>query len=285
MLKKVLLMSAFLFVSCLIFCDDIKLISFADDLFDSGDYYRAITEYKRYIFYENGGKFVKHAQYRIGVSYLKAEKYEEAEAFFEKIADNSEGLFKDSALLAEAFSFARGNDYKYSAILLKQLEADTQDELIKNKSGYLMGLNYLEQHAFGDSVIEFQKVKFNAELAGSSDKLANYIKNYADIEQRAPAISSLFSAVIPGAGYAYCGDFGDAIVSLLINGFFIYNTAVSFHNNSTPGKYAYGIPAAVFYFSNIYGSANAAKRFNDANTDNFIDGAAGFKVEIINTDF
>jgi hypothetical protein len=274
-----------LLVSTAAFCEDIKLLSFADDLFNSGDYYRSITEYKRYIFYNPGGSGINHSKYRAALSYLMAGRFDEAAGAFEDIADKSPGELKESAMLACAFSYSQKGDYKYSNMLAGRLILNGRNPLIADKAAYLEGFNYLKQGEFSGAAGAFELVKNDQAILNSAKQLEDYLKKSGGIEQRSPVISSLLSAVVPGAGYIYCGNFADAIISFAINGFFIYNTAAAFKNNSTTDKYTYGIPAAIFYLSNIYGSAAAANRFNDARSAEYMDTATKLRINIINSDF
>jgi hypothetical protein len=70
------------------------------------------------------------------------------------------------------------------------------------------------------------------------------------------------SAIIPGSGYMYAGHYGDGITAFLINGLFIAGTIPGIRQeNYAVGAIVGGI-GLPFYFGNIYGSANAAKKWN-----------------------
>ena len=49
-----------------------RQFSFAESLFAEGDYYRAVSEYKRFAFLFPENKLVENCAYRIGESYYKA---------------------------------------------------------------------------------------------------------------------------------------------------------------------------------------------------------------------
>ena len=63
--------------------EGLKLYKFAESLFNGGDFYRAIGEYKRYIFYNPSGSLAGEAAFKIGLSYLGAEKWDSAIKAFE----------------------------------------------------------------------------------------------------------------------------------------------------------------------------------------------------------
>jgi len=69
-------------------------------------------------------------------------------------------------------------------------------------------------------------------------------------------------ALIPGSGYIYSGHIGDGITAFMINALWIAGVVTGIHAE----YYAVaGIVAGVgvpFYLGNIYGSANAAQKWN-----------------------
>lgn len=280
-MKKLTVMLFLLVMPMTAFCEDLKLISFADALFDGGDYYRAIGEYKRYVFYNPSGKFVKKSAYRIGMSYLYAGKLEEAAPVFEKIQGDYTGAVAEAAVLAEAWTYFTKKDWQYSSTVAGKLAAGP----LKARAEYLGGLNLINMKQYGEAGGVFEKLADDKELGGSSAALAAFLKKSNDIPQRNAVLSSVFSAILPGAGYAYCGKWVEGIVSLALNAFFIYNTYNAFANNDNAAKYGYGVPAAVFYFSGIYGSAGAASRFNEEEEGKFINGALELKTELVSADF
>ncbi|NIQ96268.1 MAG: tetratricopeptide repeat protein, partial [Desulfuromonadales bacterium] len=60
-------------------------LSFADALFAEGDYYRAITEYKRYLHHFPQGAEASRAALEIGRSYLAGGRYEQADEAFDRV--------------------------------------------------------------------------------------------------------------------------------------------------------------------------------------------------------
>ena len=90
------------------------------------------------------------------------------------------------------------------------------------------------------------------------------IEQGSGLPQKSEVLAGILSAVVPGAGYAYAGDYGTAVMSFVVNGAFIAGAWTAF----AQGLYAVGILAGgvgtPFYIGNIYGSALAAKKSNRA---------------------
>ena len=53
-----------------------KQFDFAESLFQQGDFFRAITEYKRFIFFYPEDDLVEDSFFRIGESYFRAGRWE-----------------------------------------------------------------------------------------------------------------------------------------------------------------------------------------------------------------
>ncbi len=60
---------------------------FAEQYFEKGEYYRAIGEYERFIYFFPDSDKVKLARYRIGLSFLKGERYQEAIQAFDALIE------------------------------------------------------------------------------------------------------------------------------------------------------------------------------------------------------
>jgi len=58
-----------------------KLYGFAEKLFSDGEYFRAISEYKRFLFYYPGDTRQEKASLRIAESYYRAKRWAEAVGF------------------------------------------------------------------------------------------------------------------------------------------------------------------------------------------------------------
>ena len=90
-------------------------------------------------------------------------------------------------------------------------------------------------------------------------------RRWTTLDAKSPALAGLLSAVLPGAGKAYVGRWGDAVFSLLlvaspgaISAYRFYSTGPSSASAWVTGGFA-----AVFYFANVYGSFTAARIYNE----------------------
>lgn len=279
-MKKIIILICFIFFNFLLRAENIKLFNFAESLFQEGDYYRAIGEYKRYIFENPDGKFVKKAKYAIGLCYLKAEKWERAAEVFDELENSFEKKEKEYVLLSKALLYTNKKDFTYSNFILEKYLTLFSGSKIFENAFYLKAWNLIYQQKWEKAKDELEKIKIDNELKNSSDEIIKNLEKADKIDQRSNILSAVFSMILPGSGYIYCGRWSDGLISLLINGIFIYNAYNAFKNNDTVGKFVYGIPSVTFYTSNIYGSAVAANKFNEDETNKFIASMEVFKINL-----
>ncbi len=283
-MKRIIVSLIFILTTAAVFGEDLKLIKFADSLYNNGDYYRAISEYKRYIFYNDTGEFAKNASYKIGMSYMMAGKFDEAADAFDKVSLDNNGELKFLSLLSESVSVAMKKDYTYSSAVASKVLNDPEGSKYMDKARYVTGFNLINQGEYSKAMVEFGDIK-DPELAKSSASVNALLNKSGEIPTRSPVISGLLSIIIPGSGHVYCGRWTDGIVSFVVNSFFIYNVYGAFKRNDTIQKYSFGIPGGVIYLSSIYGGVVSANKFNDEEVVKFKKSAEEYKVEIIKTEF
>jgi TM2 domain-containing membrane protein YozV len=85
---------------------------------------------------------------------------------------------------------------------------------------------------------------------------------YQQLPEKSPVLAGVMSAILPGSGYIYAEHYGDGITAFLINGLFIAGTVTAIHQENYAVAGIVGGVGVPFYLGNIYGSANAAKKWN-----------------------
>jgi tetratricopeptide (TPR) repeat protein len=250
---------------------------FADYLFYQGDYYRAIGEYKRYIYSNEKSSNIETAYFMIAKSYLLANKTEQAREAFDYIVQNYEGEYVKKSVIGKILSLSMGEEYEYSNILCK-----THSEILDiSQCAYLQGINYLSLNDWVGSKIEFEKVQKENELYNSASEMVKYLEGYGGVPQKSEILAGILGAVLPGSGYLYCERYADSLVAFTINAILAYNLYNSINNHDTTGTVLYGISGAVMYTTNITGGITAAGKFNRDKKEEFKKNALELKVDLI----
>jgi outer membrane protein assembly factor BamD (BamD/ComL family) len=240
-----------------------QVLGFAEALFHNGDYFRAITEYKRFLFLYPSDARAGRVQLQIGLSYQHGQQWEDARKTFEEIARQQ----TDAAIRAEAAyrvgetSLQQGR-YAQAIADLRPVAEQYRHTAIGDQAGYLLGWSYLRARQWPEASQTFASIDTTSPLFPSSRALADAARAGEELPRKSPALAGLMSAVIPGTGQFYTGRWRDGTVALLLNGAFLAAglEAVSAGNEAAAGLLLFF--EAAWYSGAIYGAVNAAQKYN-----------------------
>jgi len=249
------------------------MLSFADSLFERGDYYRAITEYERVIFHYPGHGLAKTARFQIAHAYLKGDRLDQAIERFRSLHDElpqDETGKKAYFMLGESY-YARREFDRAADVFQSYLEAypgDGRADAARVRIGWCS----LKQGRWREASEEFRKLPPDSPLHAQAEGLAAGALDYPGLPAKSPALAGGLSAVLPGAGQLYVERPGDALVSFLLNGAFIWATVEAFHNdNNVTGGILLFFESG-WYLGNIYNAVNGAQKYNRRHEQEFLDG-------------
>jgi tetratricopeptide (TPR) repeat protein len=249
-----------------------KMLSFADHLFEQGDYYRAITEYERVIFFYPDHPQAKTARFQIAYSYFKGEKFDQAIARFRALAgDYRDEELGRKALFMVSEAYYHKRDYGRAADVFTAFIEAYPDDPRADAARLKIGWSYLRQGNWMEAAGEFQKLPAGSPLREQAEGLAEESKNYPDLPKKSPSLAGGLSAVLPGAGQLYVGRPGDAAVSFLLNGVFILATVEAFqhHNNAAGGILLFF--ESGWYLGNVYNAVSSAHKYNRKSEQRFME--------------
>lgn len=253
-----------------------KMLSFADHLYDNGDYYRAITEYERFIFFYPGHVLSKQAKFQIGMCYLKGEKFSQAVQRFRALSNEYPGdEIGRKALFMLAESYYQKKDYSLAIdVLLRFLDTYPQDSQA-DAARIKLGWAYLRKGDWRQAQDAFQGLPQDSPLHMQAEGLSKETGRYPDIPKKSPYLAGGLSAVLPGAGQLYVGRPMDAAASFLLNGLFIWATVDAFKkdNNVTGGILLFF--ESGWYLGNVYNAVSSAHKYNKKAEQDFLDGLQG----------
>jgi outer membrane protein assembly factor BamD (BamD/ComL family)/TM2 domain-containing membrane protein YozV len=271
-----LLLCGMLFCSHAAFAEEMpveKMMSFADSLFERGDFYRAITEYDRVVFFYSKHALAKTARFQIALSYLKGEKLDQSITQFRAIANdyrNEELGRKAFFMVGEAY-YQKG-DYSRAADVFTTFIGSYPDDPRADAARLKIGWTHLREGNWQQATEEFKKVPVESSLRKQAQGLAEESKNYPGIPKKSPSLAGGLSAVLPGAGQLYIGRPGDATASFVLNGAFIWATVEAFnHRNNVTGGILLFFESG-WYLGNIYNAVSGAHKYNRRAEEQFMDG-------------
>ena len=234
-------------------------IDFADYLYFQGDYRRAALEYERIGYMDiNDSNLASYALLQAGEALLKTGEPIRAARIY------SEGINK---LSFDAPRFTYGlvrseyarNNFKAVDSLASRLdhtELEWKAQVYQTYSLIFLGDT-------GRALVRLSSYEPGIER-DSTIMLLRTPLNY-----RSPFLTAAMSLILPGAGQAVCGRWGDAwqsfSITALMAGAGVYYLA--FSQDSTTSNTVKGVVfcslGGLFWLGNIYGAANAALDYND----------------------
>ena len=203
-----------------------------------------------------------------GYAYYSARLLDSAVVSFDRVEPASH-LFNEAALFS-SLSNAHLGHYNLSADRLSSLSS--ADTATANLLRYeLAGVRLLQRDLGAFESLMSHTDTSDYRLATEARDLWRVHDAIAARGKRSPWVAGALSAVVPGLGKVYAGNFGEGIASFLLTGSLIAITAENWIKESPTNwkTIAAGLLSAVFYVGNIYGSVASVKiNMNDFNHRN-----------------
>ncbi len=198
-----------------------KQYDFAELLFADEEYYDAITELKRLLYFDNSETYNYKTNILIGKSYKQGGKFSDAVKHFTLAEINA---VSDDELYYSRIENIRVNilrrTTKQALDLINSLEDDERFSAKKDELNYWRGWAYIFADDWENAAFSFGKIDSQHELKLLAENVENekYSANFA----------KFISMIIPGAGQFYTGEYVSGLLSLGWNFLWGYLTIKSF---------------------------------------------------------
>lgn len=225
--------------------------SYANELFNEGKYFDAITEFKRLQFFDSENQFSFQSNILIGKSYKAGAKFDDAIKYFtlaEISSRNDEEYFNSNILKARTNILRRTNHQ--AERILNELLVDTKFKSKENEIKYWLGWNLI----FLDEWKKASKIFLENNLDTTLSNLCISV----DDKMYSVNFAKYSSYIIPGFGQFYTGEYVSGLLSLSWNVFAGYLTVNSFIED----RVFDGIITANFLWMRFYsGNTQNAEKF------------------------
>jgi len=251
--------------------DPERQFQFAEDYFQNGEYYRAIGEYKRFIYFFPLSDKVELARYKIGLCYLNGEKYPEAIKTFDELIEdykNTGYALKSYLKISRAYVLLKRYDAALSHI--KNVITIAPNQEIKDEAYYQGGWVYLEMGLWEKAQKYFEEISVQNRKNYNLKKIIMELERKLPLKRKNPTTAGLL-AIIPGAGHLYCERKKDALISFLLNGAMIYAAYEAFDNDLDVIGGIITFFELGFYSGNIYSAVSSAHKYNRDERSKFLD--------------
>jgi tetratricopeptide (TPR) repeat protein len=255
-------------------CDDVEALrqfEFAEHLFDEEDFFRAIGEYKRFLFlYSEEDNLCEEACFKIALCYFRAKHWAEA---VESLATFIE-RFPDSTKRPEA-EYLKGKAehelglYEDALTSFRMVVARDAGEL-RNKALFESALVYVDMREWEEAGRVLAGITTDSTFHHPAAILSEGLGMIDDLPRKSPVAAGTMAALLPGAGHVYTGHYRDGLVAFLLNGLFIWAAVELFDNGDDVAGGIVTFFELGWYTGNIYSAAGSAHAVNRHSEDSLI---------------
>lgn len=249
-------------------------VDLGDHLFALENYDGAITEYKRFLFFNPDQPRVGEVQFKIGLAYRAQEWWAEAaEAMMTAIQRTMEAELQAEMRVELAVTLIASGAYDLALVELIKVDMRTQSVQLQQRARFLRGVAYLYQFKWEQarSVFRtyFDGMPDAAETAVEIDALFLEALNRPQKSEKAARLLSTF---LPGLGQTYAEDWKNGLNALLLNGILGYVTLdAAIERDYDDALLSFFFLFYRYYAANRYHAAEAAQAFNDRENRRYAD--------------
>ncbi len=216
--------------------DAAQVWDFAESLYGQGEYYRAVSEYQRLVYYFPQSVQAPLARVRMGEAFLLGGEPAQALRQFDALLSAPEPQGRDGLLYRRGLAWLERDAGRPYSLRLESIDAGLRD---------------------------FHDVTPGSPEEGKVAPFLAAMEQPHDVPSRSPWLAGSLSAVIPGAGSVYAGRYAEGGLAFFVNALLISAAVTAFHHDQPALGGVLGVFALAFYGGSIYAAVNGAHKFND----------------------
>lgn len=238
---------------------------YAGLLYENENYFDAVTEFKRVLFFDDKKEFQFSANFYIADSYKSGGMFSEAIRYFTLAELASQTI--DDVYICKIENIKLNILRRTTERANRLIDELLSDERFTNKTKelyYWKGWSYIFSDKWEEASNEFSKIKPDHELSSFSQAI--YDSLY-DVQ-----FAKVLSYIIPGAGQFYTGEYLSGILSLGWNALWGYLTINAFTEERVfDGLVVANFLWLRFYNGNLYNAEKFAREKNRKITNRALD--------------
>jgi tetratricopeptide (TPR) repeat protein len=244
---------------------------FAEQLMREGEYFRAMTEYRRFLFVYPDDPRRAMAHFRIGVALYRGQSYDAALTIFREVAEQyPDTSYGKQAWLWQGESLMRQAQYSAAEQIYADIAHRFPFEEVGQFANYQRAWTMVYRRRWQEAAAQFQQVVPESTLYRTAQLLAEEVSDGEQLSRKSPVVAGLLSGLLPGSGQLYNGRPGDALLALLLNGVFVVGIIEAVQQDAPAIAGVLGFFEAGWYVGNIYSAVNGAHKHNRYATETFL---------------
>ena len=249
-------------------------LDLGDHLFTLENYDAAITEYKRFLFFNPDQAQVSEVQFKVGLAYRAQGWWVDAvEAMIAAIQRTPEVELQAEMRVELAVTLIASGAYDLALVELIKVDMQTQSALLRQRARFLRGIAYLYGFKWEQARSVFQTY-FDGmpDAAGTAAEIDALFLDALNRPQKSAKAARLLSTVLPGLGQTYAEDWKNGLNALLLNGALGYVTLdAAIERDYDDALLSFFFLFYRYYTGNRYRAAEAAQAFNDQQNRQYAD--------------
>ncbi|MCK5849557.1 MAG: hypothetical protein KAH23_01485 [Kiritimatiellae bacterium] len=237
----------------------------ANELALENDHNSAALEYRRLAMSDTVKQRRAGYYWVAAYHYELAGKYAVAQKMLDHTEDYSESLTTESLLLRARISLAENKldeaAFYMDAIIAGEAPAPPKIFAARHLACYRLRT--------GNIASARQALKSTPDIKNKGNGLSA-LNQYQGGRNKTPAIGGLLG-IVPGLGYAYSGEYANALRSFILNGIFIYAMLDTADDKEWGAFGALTFFELTWFTGSIYGGIDAAHRYNQSRMNTCLD--------------
>jgi hypothetical protein len=240
-------------------------LRFADHLFLDGDYYRAITEYRRFLFLVQGqGSDASRAAMAMGEALLRGEQWDAAGRQFDGIAARTGELsLRHEALFGAARAYLEDARPELAKPRFRLIATDESAEpALREESRWLLAWGHFDAGELSTARTLFADLsRDEGPHRDDAGGVVDAMDDREHLDLKDPLLAALFS-LVPGGGHFYLGQWATGLTALTWNGLFLFAAASAWLAGDWGVAVVLTVAELGWYSGSMFGAISGAYRHN-----------------------
>ena len=199
-----------------------RVLAIADRLLSEGQYSEAITEYKRYIFFNENREesAIAYAYYKMGLAFrIQGQGTDAIEMIIRAIQSTSDENVREEYRIVLGITLIGQKQYSQADFLLLKVEMFSPYEKARKRAAFFRGICaiYTSQWEVAREAFLVFFSGEDSEINAIGRRIDELIDRAKRIHHKSPRLAKTLSSIIPGLGQIYSGDLFGGLNAFALN--------------------------------------------------------------------
>jgi len=242
---------------------DVQVYTLGLHLFHLGDYYQAMTEFKRFSLLFPGHARQSATELLIGLALQEEKQYDAAFTHWQhwRLPDDTTDTARVAAFKLGELRFVQGQ-YRQAILQWQDFLQRYPEGPLVGRTQYLLSLSWALDGQREQAQSLLAAFPARDPLASQALALQTELRSTPEPTFKSPQTAGILSGVLPGAGHLYAGKPWQALTALLLNGVFLAGAAYAFHDGLEVTGAILLFFESGWYLGGIYSAMEATRATN-----------------------